>query len=78
MFFFELMNKVCIDYKKNKKKINVIQRAKLHTPDISSGENTRSRLAEHASSTFDATFRWFLYFVSKNNEFFQILWNSTV
>ena len=33
-------------------------RAKLLTPDWSSGEKTRSRLAEHASSTF----RWFLYF----------------
>ena len=40
---------------------NVIQRAKLHTPDRSSGENTRSRLAEHASSIF----RWFLYCVQK-------------
>ena len=32
------------------------------------------RLAEHASSTF----RWFLNFVSKNNDFFQVLWSSTV
>ena len=33
-------------------------RAKLLTPDWSSGENSRSRLGEHASSTL----RWFLYF----------------
>ena len=47
-------------------------RAKLLTPDWSSGESTRFSLAEHASSTFD----WFLRFVSKNNEFFQVFWSS--
>ena len=52
----------------------LLQGAKLLTPDRSSGENTRSKLAEHASSTF----RWFLHFLSKNNEFFQVLWSSTV
>ena len=40
-------------------------RAKLLTPDWSSGQNTCSSLVEHASSTF----RWFLHFVSKNNKF---------
>ena len=49
-------------------------RAKLLTPDWSSGENTRSPLAEHASFTF----RFFNHFVSKNIEFFQVLWSSTV
>ena len=42
-------------------------RAKLLTPGWSSGESTRSRLAEHASSIF----RWFLHFkvISSSLEF---------
>ena len=70
IFLVHMQQKLSINNNNN----NVIQRAKLHTPDNSSGEDTRSRLAEHASSTF----RWFLHFVSKNNEFFQVLWSSTV
>ena len=47
-------------------------RAKLLTPDWSSGENTRSRLAEHASYTF----RWFLHFevLSSSLEFDCLNW----
>ena len=42
-------------------------RTKLLTPDWSSGENTRSSLAEHTSSTF----HWFLNFVPENNVSFK-------
>ena len=40
----------------------------MTTPDRSSGENTRSKLAEHASSTFC----WFLHFrYPKTTSFFK-------
>ena len=70
IFLVHIQQKLSINNNNN----NEIQMAKLHTPDRSSGENTRSRLVEHASSTF----RWFLHFVPKNNEFFQVLGSSTI